>query len=305
MALIAELAGDRRHVVVEGSDFAPLREIVTSYPPGLIEAIEAVKGAYVCDEIAREEDPSYIELSLRNYMLPFVAAEGFAGKRLLDFGCGAGASTLVLARMFPTTSLVGIDLEARFVEVARRRAAFRDVDATLLVSPSSDELPEGFGTFDFVLLNAVWEHLLPAERPVLAATLWSLLRPGGVLLVNQTPYRWHPLEYHTTSLPFVNYLPAFAAKRVARLSPRIKNSPTWSELQREGIRGGTEREVLSYLPGGLSLKPRGGRAAIWLNVVAERPMPQLHRTIHRVLARVGVIPDLVLAIQKSRHSYPS
>jgi len=56
--------------------------------------------------------------------------------------------------------------------------------------------------------------------------LWSLLRPGGVLFVNQTPYRWRPLEYHITSLPFVNYLPAFAAMRVARLSPRIKGSPT-------------------------------------------------------------------------------
>src|SRR5690242_6139199 len=50
---IAELAGDKRRVIVEGSDFAPLREIATSYPADLIEAIEAVKGAYVCDEIAR------------------------------------------------------------------------------------------------------------------------------------------------------------------------------------------------------------------------------------------------------------
>ena len=48
-----------------------------------------------------EEDPRYVERAIRNDVLGYVEARAFAGKRVLDFGCGAGASTLVMSRMLP------------------------------------------------------------------------------------------------------------------------------------------------------------------------------------------------------------
>ena len=84
------------------------------------------------------------------------------------------------------------------------------------LSPSGSELPPDIGSFDYVILSAVWEHLLPAERPVITRLLWNALRPGGALLINQTPDRWSPFEHHTTGLWGINYLPDRLACYVAR-----------------------------------------------------------------------------------------
>ena len=94
----------------------------TSYPLALIRAIHASKGLYLCDEIMREEDPGYVERSIRHEVFGYVEAAAFAGKRVLDFGCGSGASTMVLARLLPPCEIVGVDLEERHLRIARLRA---------------------------------------------------------------------------------------------------------------------------------------------------------------------------------------
>ena len=43
-------------------------------------------------ELTREEGPSGLEQGLKYYTLSFLSDEEFVGKRLLDFGCGCGAS---------------------------------------------------------------------------------------------------------------------------------------------------------------------------------------------------------------------
>jgi hypothetical protein len=95
-------------------------------------------------------------------------------------------------------------------------------------------------------MSAVYEHLLPAERRNLMPQLWAKLKRGGRLLLNQTPHRFFPFESHTTGLPFINYLPDRLAHFVARrFSRRDLASDSWESLLRKGIRGATEREILS------------------------------------------------------------
>jgi hypothetical protein len=66
--------------------------------------------------------------------------------------------------------------------------------------------------FDYIMFNAVFEHLLPHERPrLLPAVFVRHLRPVGVMFLNQTPYRYSLVEVHTTGgLPLINYLPESA-----------------------------------------------------------------------------------------------
>src|SRR4051812_19084126 len=92
----------------------------------------------------------------------YVDAEAFRGKRVLDFGCGAGASTLVMSRLLPPCEIVGVELEERLLRLARLRAEYlRKPGLRFFESPSGTALPAGLGTFDYIVLSAVYEHLLP------------------------------------------------------------------------------------------------------------------------------------------------
>src|SRR4029450_2941918 len=115
-------------------------------------------------------------------------------------------------------------------------------------SPDPNSLPGGIGPFDFVVFSAVYEHLLPAERRILPPLIWRGLSPGGPLFLHETPFRWSPVETHTTGLPLINYLPDRLAHRVAcRFSKRVAPGASWQDLLRDGIRGGTTREILDIL----------------------------------------------------------
>lgn len=241
------------HVTIKSSTpglFIRATSCDTQYPQKLIEAILQLKGvAYVCDEIQRDEDPTYIEKHLVTTLFSFVAPKDFVGKRMLDFGCGCGASTMIFARHLPKTTIVGIDLEESHLEIARLRAAhYGATNIQFLCSPSGDTLPPNLGTFDYIFLPAVYEHLLPNERIELTARLWNVLKPGGILLIDETPHRWFPLEGHTTGLPLMNYLPDGLAGWFARhVSPRNLQHDSWQTLLRKGIRGSSAKEILQNI----------------------------------------------------------
>lgn len=285
---------------------------VSRYPLSLIQEIQATKGLYVCDEIMREEDPRYVEHYLRHEMLGYLEPQAFRSKRVLDFGCGSGASSVVLSRILPECEIVGVELAERLLRIARLRAQhFALPRVRFLRSPAGDALPEDLGEFDFVLFSAVFEHLLPAERRAVLPLVWNRLRPGGVLFLNQTPYRYSPVEVHTTGgMPLINYLPDGVTLRVVRrFSRRYSGEVSWELLLRDGIRGGTVGEILGILrqhgrP--VLLEPRaeiGDRIDLWYGGLSAR-----HRGLKRAI-RAGlkllklasgnvITPSLALAIRR-------
>lgn len=314
---IEERPDDRRRVLVhpKPGTFVSRSECVTAYPVELIIRIAQVKSlSYLCDEIARDEDPKYVGLVLRYSLLGYLPEEAFHGARILDFGSGSGASTVVLARMFPDTEIVGVELEPAFIEIAKMRAEHYGLSNLVFrASPDPDSLPNNLGQFKFINVGAVYEHLLPDERPRLLTQLWSVLELGGVLFVNQLPYRFYPIEAHTTGLPLLNYLPDRLTLMVARrFSPRVPPGSTWAELLRNGIRGGTAQSVRrDLLSGGGSarmLTPTmmglRDHADLWYAYSTQgRPHPakRAMRTIFRAATRATgspVAPGLSLAFEK-------
>ncbi len=201
----------------------PQREWETNYPLERIEHVPRVKGpSHLCNEIMRDEYPLFVQHSFDWEILSYVSPEDFAGKRLLDFGSGSGASSMVLARMFPETAIVGVELDRKSVELARHRAEFYGVSDRVRfeVSPDPNSLPDEIGEFDSIVFSAVLEHLLPGERRTILPLLWPHLKQDGLFFINQTPYRWSLFEGHTTGLPLLNYLPdrlaLFYSRRFAK-----------------------------------------------------------------------------------------
>lgn len=240
----------KRHVSVTPKDlslYIPFRSCDTRYPDNLIQEILSAKGIpNLCDELMRDEDRYSIEHHLVTTLFSFVHPEDFVGKRLLDFGSGCGASTMIFARHLPETMVIGVELDRQSLEIAQHRAEYYDChNVAFFQSPSGDMLPSDIGQFDFIFLPAVYEHLLPHERVRLLDLLWHALKPGGVLFVDETPHRWFPIETHTTGLPFINYLPDRLALWYAhRFSPYNIKHDDWQTLLRKGIRGATAREIV-------------------------------------------------------------
>ena len=186
---------------------------------------------------------------------------------------------MVLARLLPPCEIVGIELEGRLLDIARLRAQhFGRESIRLLQSPSGDSLPPDLGEFDFIMFNAVFEHLLPNERRTLLPMVWQHLRPGGVLFLNQTPYRFSAFEVHTTGgMPLINYLPDRLTLWVVRkFCKRVAPTESWNSLLRRGIRGGTVPEILDILSGSGRaelLRPRrevGDRIDLWYSSLSRR-----------------------------------
>ncbi len=93
-------------------------------------------------------------------------------RRVLDVGCGPGMNTGLFAR----SDYLGIDINPKYIESARRRFNRNFVvgDATTFTVPSG----EGF---DFILVNSFLHHIAnPLARRVLSH-LATLLTPDGHL----------------------------------------------------------------------------------------------------------------------------
>jgi len=297
--------------------FCPRSECETSYPVALIEKITHCKGpAHLVDEILRDESPDYVELSLRQGILGYISEVEARGMRFLDFGCGCGSSTMVLNRMFPESDIVGVELEPEYVEVARMRSEhYANQDRVqCLLSPDPNSLPADLGEFDCITLSGVYEHLLPRERKEVLPKLWSYLKQGGMIFIDQTPYRWFPVETHTTSgLPLLNYLPAvLAGPYTRRFSKRKLGDCDWETLLRMGIRGGSEGEILRILSGEavapISLQPSlnglQDHVDLWYRTSTQVREHSLKKALSKVLkavravSGVSMVPDISLAIAK-------
>ncbi len=312
--------GARRRIVVEprGPLYVHTFTCSTAYPVDLIEHVLAVKGpGYLCDEIRRDEDPAYVQSYVKWDILSYVGADDFQGTRVLDFGSGCGSSSMVLARMVaPSAQIIGVELLPEFIDLARHRARYHGLEhrVQFLQSPSPLSLPKNLGEFDYVVLSAVFEHLLPAERQSVLPLIWSVLKPGGILFLDQTPYRWWPIENHTTELPLLNYLPASLTRWAAlRFSKAFRPGESWEELLRKGIRGGTPSEILRILNRtghrAESLAPCRNNVRdhidLWYQTSAPAGKVRAKKIMKRALQVIkavtgtNLVPDVALAIQKS------
>lgn len=320
---IEELSGGRRKIKVapdrEGI-FILYDECETSYPLELIRLMIEVNGPNgLCHEIKREEDESYVQKLLRNDLFAYFDPKDFAGKRILDFGCGSGASTMIMARMFPTSYVTGVEMYESSLSVAKKRAEFLGLPNVQFKQSSSEtELPEGLGRFDFVILSAVYEHLLPNARKALLPQLWAVVADGGFLFINQTPNRFFPFELHTTMLPMINYLPDRVVHRLAwRLTNRVTRDQSWEHLLQQGIRGATEKEILRLLrrhdDSVLMLEPSKNGVSDRIDLYYMNTNQTRHRTLKRiaktwiktirVVSGLTLVPDLSLAFEKVRHPH--
>lgn len=94
--------------------------------------------------------------------------------RVLDYGCAAGETTVLLAERWPSAQVVGVDTSGSLIAEARRRN--RSARCTFRAIA---DVPVG-EPYDLIYCNGVFHHIVPGERAGVLAWIRSRLASGGV-----------------------------------------------------------------------------------------------------------------------------
>ncbi|WP_373524582.1 methyltransferase domain-containing protein [Aquiflexum sp.] len=104
---------------------------------------------------------------------------------ILDIGCGAGNYTLKILEKIPNLNCTLIDLSQPMLDKARERVS-NATDGEVICSPTDvRDFPVNEESFDIITAGAVLHHLRDeSEWEAVFKKLFSLLKPGGVLLIS-------------------------------------------------------------------------------------------------------------------------
>lgn len=118
-----------------------------------------------------------------------LSARGFRKGRIIDVGCGSGATALVLAEAFPESQVVGLDLSEPLLDIASRAAGAAALgERVRFERADACELPYEADFFD-VALNINMLHLV--DEPVeMLNEIERALVPGGWLFMADLRRSW-------------------------------------------------------------------------------------------------------------------
>ncbi|GHF96035.1 class I SAM-dependent methyltransferase [Streptomyces thermodiastaticus] len=121
---------------------------------------------------------AHLRRSVRRLGLP----AGGAGLRLLDLGCGTGASTAALRSVLPAAHITAVDASTGMLRRAAAKPWARDV--TFVHAPVEHLSDAGVrGPFDAVFAAYLLRNV--RDPDAVLATVHDVLRPGGRLAVHE------------------------------------------------------------------------------------------------------------------------
>lgn len=162
-----------------------------------------------------------VDQHLEHFVPRLLAAVQGDVRRVFDFGCGTGASSIALAMVFPEIECRGTDINKVEVSIAHERAKLYGVEdrCRFDVVGEDEALPVPSDRFDLCICCSVLEYVTdPKVRKFCVQEMVRVIAPGGLLFMT-VPNRLYPVEIHSGKLGW-NYFPRL-------LKARIVGSSAW------------------------------------------------------------------------------
>ncbi|HEU4411478.1 MAG TPA: class I SAM-dependent methyltransferase [Polyangiaceae bacterium] len=220
------------------------------------------------------------------------------GKKVLEFGCHFGGTSVVLASL--GARVEAVDVERRYVELTRLNAERHGVGARVRARlvPDTTRLPFAGGEFDLVSCNSVLEYVPAGALDGVLRELDRVLAPGGYVVILGTSNRLWPYEPHTHRW-LTNYVPPALYRLLSAGPPRVGVSP-WR------LRGGFGDRYLDLT------SCEGGRLLVDLKAKMGaspgrlRALGAANRLLLPLGAHAGLVtPTITMVLQKRADAGPS
>ena len=161
-------------------------------------------------------------LRFAEHVVPWVrSVADISNATVIEVGSGTGSATLAFAPH--VGRILCYDIAEASIAAAKERMNYFGVKNVSfegeLFHQNCRFAKDGEGA-DVVLLIAVLEHMTFAEFEAVLRLSWDRLRPGGILVVAETPNRLSVVDYHTSWINFFQWLPEEIKLRYLDRSPR-------------------------------------------------------------------------------------
>lgn len=114
---------------------------------------------------------------------------GWVPRRILDLGCGLGHNTVPIARAFPNSQVVAVDVAAPMLRYGHARAVGMGIENIVFRQADVERLCDPDGHFDFIFSTMFLHETSHASLRRLLDEIRRLLAPGGLHIhLEQPPY---------------------------------------------------------------------------------------------------------------------
>lgn len=138
------------------------------------------------------EDKNYFARGRIVWLADYLQKTNHTVKSVMDYGCGVGSAAPHLREFFADANIIGVDVSAKSIEVARRENKSPSTQFHLF-----DEY-QPHGELDLAYCANVFHHIPPAERDAAVKYIFRALRPGGVFSLWEQN-AWNPATRYIMS----------------------------------------------------------------------------------------------------------
>ena len=108
--------------------------------------------------------------------------------RMLELGCGDGASLIAFGYALPDSEFVGVDLAARPIEIGNARIASLGLKNVTLHCADVMQVNDSIGMFDFIFAHGLFSWVPEPVRERVLEICGALLNPKGVAYLSYNAY---------------------------------------------------------------------------------------------------------------------